>query len=474
MFNVPVRGPASKPLNIKAGFVPPQTPAPAPYLAPDYGSPSDPDESNPLRRLGFRFALALVFFHFGFIHELLSYGLGVANTYVLLLINLTSIILAVATRGIRRTLVRHPARWWIAFTGWFVLATVFSTYRAGSIHLLQGYLLNMLSIVLVVAGLTLTLKECFQMMSAVALGGLVNVLSGSLFRNAEDGRFSIDFGSIANSNDFAAHLLFVMPFVLFVLITKRAKFVRFVAAGTILYSLYLVATTGSRGALISFAVVTLFLISRASGPVRLVSLLGVPLLVVALAALLPQSIVSRYGTLFQADGQKTEADESAEVRQYLLTTSVRVTLENPLFGVGPGEFADAEGFAARAKGQHGVWLVSHNAYTQVSSELGIPGILFYLGALISTFRLIASIRKKCRNITRLHESSIAAFCMMLAMVGFGVAIVFLSLAYTFYFLFMSGLAIALANAVDREITVEQQAKSVRVPRTRAILAYPGA
>jgi hypothetical protein len=60
------------------------------------------------------------------------------------------------------------------------------------------------------------------------------------------------------------------------------------------------------------------------------------------------------------------------------------------------------------------------------------------------------------------------------MVGFGVAIVFLSLAYTFYFLFMSGLAIALANAVDREITVEKQAKSVRVPRTRAILAYPGA
>jgi O-antigen ligase len=270
-------------------------------------------------------------------------------------------------------------------------------------------------------------------------------------------------------------LLFVLPFFVFVLLT-RAKVLKLVAAALLLYGLYLVANTGSRGALISFSVVALFLISRASGPVRIACLVGIPLLVLAIAAMLPQSIKSRYMTLFNDDsaGERTEATDSYKTRQYLLTTSLQLTLANPLLGVGPGEFSNTEGREARAQGQHGAWQVNHNSYTQVSSEEGVPGLLFYLGALVSTFRLLSSVWKKCRDIPRFRAAAMAAFCLMLAMVGFGVAVFFLSLAYSFYFLFATGLAIALSAAVQREMTLVNQPANARLQRVPAVPVLPRA
>jgi hypothetical protein len=41
--------------------------------------------------------------------------------------------------------------------------------------------------------------------------------------------------------------------------------------------------------------------------------------------------------------------------------------------------------------------------------------------------------------------------MMLSLVGFGIAIAFLSLAYTYHLLFLTGFAIALNRAVQKEL-----------------------
>ncbi len=473
IHKVPVRNLKANRPDKKVGLpiLPPARPLPAPR--PPVAV--DPQESNPVRVLGFRFALVLVFFHFGFIHELLAYGLGLKHTYILLILNLGAIALSVATGGFRRTLSANPSRWWLAFTCWFMIATVFSTYRVGSLNLLENYVANTLSIVLVVAGLTLTLKECYQMMFAVALGCLANVMSGNLFRAADDTRLTIDFSSVANSNDFAAHLLFVMPFVLFILLTRKAKFLKLIAAGVVLSGLYLVANTGSRGALISFVVVAILLISRASGGVRAACLIAIPALILIFAVLLPQTITTRYLTLFRDDPEtvKSEAGASMDTRQYLLKTSLRFTLEHPLLGVGPGEFSDIEGRDAVASGRRGAWQVSHNSYTQISSEMGLPGLLLFLGAVLSTLRLIRSAGKKSRNIPQLRTASVAAFCLVLSMVGFLVAILFLSLAYTFYLPFIAGLAIALSRATQREITVQGPSVNTRLPQVPGLPAYPG-
>ena len=53
--------------------------------------------------------------------------------------------------------------------------------------------------------------------------------------------------------------------------------------------------------------------------------------------------------------------------------SIELTIKNPIVGVGPGMFAVAEAEDAQEQNIEEVWHETHNAYTQVSSEIGIPG-----------------------------------------------------------------------------------------------------
>jgi O-antigen ligase len=422
-----------------------------PQLSSQY---NDPAEANLLRRFGFRCALFLVFLRFGYVHELLWYELGNTDTYILFITNTLAIGAALASGSLRRTFIATPARWWLAFLVWLLLATLFSTWKTESSTLWLVYLRNDFAILIIIAGLVMTMKECLQVAYAVALGGLMNVIVGRLlFHSVENGRLAIDFGSIANSNDFAAHLLLVLPFVLFAVLTK-AKPVKAVGILVLLGGAYLGATTASRGGLISALAVIAYIIYRTRGMVRAAILVTLPVVALIFLTLLPDAIKSRYATLYDDEAAQADvgAAESLESRRYLLQTSLQLTLHNPLFGVGPGEFANSEGRGARAQGLHGQWQVSHNSYTQVSSEAGIPALILFLGAVFTTFRLVSSVEKRCRNVPQLRGPGILAFCMMLSLIGFCCAILFLSLAYTYHLLFLTGFAIALNRAVQKELS----------------------
>ena len=71
-------------------------------------------------------------------------------------------------------------------------------------------------------------------------------------------------------------------------------------------------------------------------------------------------------------------------------------MEHPIFGVGPGIFTVGEADLAKSEGQAAQWHVSHNSYTQVSSEMGIPGLLLYLAALWGTLSNIVWFRRRSR------------------------------------------------------------------------------
>ena len=72
---------------------------------------------------------------------------------------------------------------------------------------------------------------------------------------------------------------------------------------------------------------------------------------------------------------------SLDARRELLTESIRVTMHHPLFGVGPGNF--------QAYTQS--WHVTHNTYTELSSETGLPGLGLFLAILLLTFRSLKQV-----------------------------------------------------------------------------------
>jgi O-antigen ligase len=103
-------------------------------------------------------------------------------------------------------------------------------------------------------------------------------------------------------------------------------------------------------------------------------------------------------TLFRPQSdtfESKEAADSAATRIKLLQRSIYMTAMHPLFGVGPGQFAVAENNLAKAEGkERGIWYYTHNAYTQTSSEAGIPALILYIMAIFASYRGLADIRKR--------------------------------------------------------------------------------
>jgi O-antigen ligase len=179
---------------------------------------------------------------------------------------------------------------------------------------------------------------------------------------------------------------------------------------------------------------------------RLVSWVIAPVLVTVAIIALPNTVVTRIMSFSDANKQASqEALESSAARQELLKESVLCTFRNPVFGIGPGQFTTYQGTKEELRGTGLYWHNAHNSYTQVASECGMPGLIFYLGGVFSTLALLNKAHRRTRCDPRLAGLRNALFCIRLAMVGFCTAIFFLNFAYMFYLPAMAGLAIAISR-----------------------------
>jgi O-antigen ligase len=416
---------------------------------------SQSDLDNPLRKLGLYLALAFIFCRFSLLGELVSSTLNF-DPHIARILGIPTLVLAVISGGLWRVLRSRLAFCWIGLLIWMVLSTPLSYWPGGSASLVLNYLRGQLPMLLIVGGLVLTWRECRLVLTTIALACAVNVLSGRLFTlNPDtDTRLSLELGTIGNANDFTAHLLFVLPFVIFVLISYRNWIGRIACLGVLGYGVYFCAATGSRGGLVAFAAAFLFMLIRAPGRLRIGVLAATAVMSLLVLAVLPQSLMHRYATLFTNQSDDTEALESTEARTHLLKASIQFTLQHPILGVGPGEFSDYEASVAKSQGKKGAWQVTHNAYTQVSSEAGIPALLFYLTAIVMSFRTFGKVYRAARYRPGMRSMAIACFCCQLSVVGFCTATIFLSLAFTMYLPTMSGLAMAFTRSLDRELAAQ--------------------
>src|SRR5205085_1693464 len=110
--------------------------------------------------------------------------------------------------GILRALRTRAAILWLCFGIWAAMAIPFSIWQGGSAHVVWSYWRSELIMMLVIGGLTMTWRECKVVMLAIAAAAAVNVVLSRLFGQVEmSGRRSLEMGSVANANDFAAHLM---------------------------------------------------------------------------------------------------------------------------------------------------------------------------------------------------------------------------------------------------------------------------
>lgn len=443
--------------------VSPAVPAPLPAAA---GGNYEVELGNPIRRATFALALVFIFIRFSLIHEIAALVYGI-RAYLPLVFGLPVLIGLVMSGALRNGLRFRSTYYWLAHAGWLAVATVFSSWRGGSFDTIQNYYKVEFPMVFVLGCLAVSWGEIRLILYSICAGGLINEFSPKLIASADAaGRQLGGVVTIGNSNDFAAHLLMLLPIIGVMAIDgKVPKFFRLALAGMLGFGVYLVGNTGSRGGLIALLVTVAMLVLRVPGKYKIVFGLLASLSLAVLVLTMRADVLARYATVFSdtpadASDPNSEAQASAQERKYLMGRAVDFTLQHPFSGVGPGQFSASEGFSARQLGRRGAFAVPHNTFLQVSSEAGIPALIFFLGAIFSAYGALSATLKQAREAGN-AEIARVALAVMLSMVAFGTAAFFLSLAYRLYFLALSGLAIAVARVAGHELSCTAPAPAFR-------------
>jgi O-antigen ligase len=151
--------------------------------------------------------------------------------------------------------------------------------------------------------------------------------------------------------------------------------------------------------------------------------------------------------VFDSSGEtsagQAEADGAVRRRVTEMLAAVRVFLDHPVVGVGPGLFKSYaeeygnEGGLRRIEGGRR----AHSLYLEIAAETGVFGLALFLAAIAATLAGLAAARRVCRVSD--PELAELATAYLLALVCYLSTGIFLHLAYMRYFY----LVLALGGAV---------------------------
>jgi O-antigen ligase len=449
---------APSPSALSVRPVGPPVMAGAPPLPASYRS-RDAAEANSLRKLGLFLLLGYAFVRFSFLSDIAAYVIN-SNPYIVPALGVPALALMLITGGIPRAFRGRAAYYMAALMFWLVLVTPLSTWIGGSVQVLVQAFETEFSMLFLIAGMLITRREVDWFLSMLAVAAAFLVLSSFYYGTQNNGRFSFSFGTLQNPNDFATHLLLLIPFLLLVVLNSSSSLFRFSAGAFMLLDAYLVLKSGSRGAMLVLCAMLGFFFLKGTTVQRVGIAVSMVILSVVMFFMLPRATLQRYlmlvdsSSVAQDDAENQElemAKGSSEAREDLLTNSLMVTAEHPLFGVGPGMFAVSEANRAKAQGQRTGWQVTHNSYTEISSEAGIPGFLLWVSTLVSTFLLLRTVYARAKADPHFTNIRNTAFCMILSVLGFSICIFFSSMSYRYYLPSLAGLTIAFAAAAQREM-----------------------
>ena len=329
---------------------------------------------------------------------------------LLLVIGVLAAAITFVSAGPPRALASRMGWLVTAFGMCMALSVPFSMWPGGSLKILLAWMPYLL-LFIVGAQLLTTVEAIRRTMYTIALATLFVMLLSFGVSTQIMGRISLGEGTIGDPNDMANFLLFGSPCIILILLDSQGNWLRkiFHVLGLALI-LVSVLRTGSRAGLIALIVLTLVAVGRLPHMSKVLFLVGAVIVALLAYALLPTSITVRYKTLLEdaQDTSELSREESAargstEGRMILLKQSIKISARHPFLGVGAGQFILANNADYVEQNLRSPWKVSHNSYTQVSSELGIPGFLAYMAILITGFsttgRLWNALKKRLRTRT---------------------------------------------------------------------------
>lgn len=254
-----------------------------------------------------------------------------------------------------------------------------------------------------------------------------------------------------DSNDFALLIVCSIPFAVYFLGAEKKLTRRLFALACLGLFMLLLIKTGSRGGFLGFIGITMFIMLRYSAipsRIRLSAAVGGVLVLLMVA---PDSYWNQMRTMLnpQEDYNTTEL----EGRKFVWQRGLGYMLDRPITGVGLKAFPVAEGHSeiaqARAMGGMGFkWSVAHSSFIETGAELGVPGLLLFLGIFVVAFKVLRRIRPAAGETRENSRRRALAQMLMGSFVGFLICGFFLSAQHFSILYALIGLTLGLWK-IDR-------------------------
>lgn len=371
--------------------------------------------------------------------------------HLIVLLALVAVLAAISAGLIPKSFTSTPGICLTAFTLFLILGIPFSSWKGGSFRAFADSWWKSYLTFLLVASLVFTLhqlRRALFVLGVASVGILYFAIKSA--RTYEDGRLSVEYGSLGNSNDLAGALLMCLPFVMYIVLdSKRAAVIRMAFLGIAGFLLVMVVKTGSRSSLLVVAGMALIMFFQVSASNKIKILICCALVAGTFPFFVSKDLMARYATTFSSGSTSGLSDTAASAvmstnaRKELVHNAVVLTLKHPIFGVGMGNFSFQSAELEIAKGNLPLWYTCHDIYLLVSSETGVVGFLFYTATIVFTARILIKVRKASKNVAELDGVPQIAYCLLMALLAFGACGLFGTNAYNMQMPAIAALAVAL-------------------------------
>jgi len=417
-------------------------------------SAAEASSFSPLGAFGIAVLTFYILFRMGMVHDVIGFRFGVNSHYSYFCIPVL-VLLSLLGGRMPKIIGSTAGIWLVAYTIWIGASIPTSAWRGASFLLFKDYLFNDFTIFVIIGCLGAGLAEQKRIMTAMAAAlPIFTLIALKTGIYSQTGRYALQFGTFGATNDMAAHVLFLSPFVVFYMLEReRFGFGRVASMATLLVGLMLMFRTGSRAGLLAMVLMLAVVFFWLSPTRKMLAIASLVIAVPLMLPLVPRASLVRYMTMFSntaeieaegtAAGSLIAAEGSSEARKELLRKSIQTTLEHPILGVGAGQFIVASAEQAKEAGKRASWRVTHNSYTQVSSELGVPGFVFYIGLLFTTGLHFISVRKSVTGIPQLRSIHRMASCLLVSWVAYCIFSAFGSFGYMQYVPMLAAFAVSL-------------------------------
>ena len=348
--------------------------------------------------------------------------------------------------------------------GQLLLAAAMSPlWRGGAVQLTLDFA-KVLVIVIVMSLTVSTAKRLrrliFVQAASVSMIAAVAVWKGHTLHGRLEGVLA---GNYADPNDLALAIIISLPLAFFLLFLVKNPLWKAVWALAMLVMLYAVLLTASRGGFIALIVTaTIFLWEFAIRGRRRYLLVFAVLGGLILLQTSGGTLVGRLKGTFNIQENTAAAYGSAQAREQLFWRSLIVTMEHPLFGVGPGNFEQISGS----------WHVTHNSFTEMSAEGGVPALILYTLILWTGFKNLRGIKRLAHG---QRESSLLVRALFASLAGYVVGSFFLSVAYEFFPYILVAYTTALLQIAKKSASrsKESRSESQHKPEIRTFATVSG-